>query len=71
MTTLGSTTSIRQNYQNNGVNTYGLNVMSIISNPTRSAKAYYFILGSGTQFNRIYNYEKKNGLLNTAGSSFK
>lgn len=71
MTHLGSTTSIRQNYQNNGVNTYGLNVMSIISSPVNSAKAYYSILGSGTQYNRIYYYEKRNGILNTARSSLK
>ena len=67
MTTVSfsGTGNIRQNYQNSNLNAYGLNVMQIIQSPRLNTAAYYLILGSGQQRNRIYNFYKQHGLSTT------
>ena len=54
------TGNIRQNYQNSNLNTYGLNVMTILQNPSLNTFFYYQMLGSGTQNNRIKSFNKRN-----------
>lgn len=54
--------AIRQNYNNTNLSTRGLNLARIIGNPVSNTLAYFYILGAGTQQNRIYNYYKRYGI---------
>jgi hypothetical protein len=56
------TGNIRQNYQNSNLNTYGLNVMTILQNKSLNTFFYYQMLGSGPQNNRIKSFNKRNGI---------
>ena len=57
------TGNIRQTFrQNSNLNTYGLNVMQILQSPCLSTSAFYLILGSGPQQNRVNYFNKRNGL---------
>ena len=53
-----SYTVIRQNYQNSNLSTRGLNLAAILGNPRNNVAMYNILLGSGTQANRIYNFNK-------------
>ena len=58
MVSFSGTGNIRQQNQNSNLNTYGLNVMQILQNKSLNNFYYYQMLGSGTQANRIRNFQK-------------
>ena len=62
MTAFTGTGNIRQSNQNSNINTYGLNIMQIVKTPALSNFYFFLILGSGTQRNRIYSFNKRHGL---------
>jgi len=61
MPTLTGTGGINQNRQNSNLQTYGLNVMNIMRDPTLNTQFFYLLLGSGPQQTRINKFNKNNG----------
>lgn len=59
MAQFSGTGQIRQQNTNVNINTYGLNVMDILKSPDQNTFWYYYLLGSGTQSNRIRNYKPR------------
>lgn len=57
------TTRIRQNYKNSNFSSAGINMQRIMGSPCNSSALYYYLIGSGVQQNRIYNFAKSRGLL--------